>query len=94
MKQLTIIMPCIIKRGKWALCQVEPTIHSLLEVSLLSHCTLISISAARLIYYQKVEKRASVKMPTQGRGWGPLLIVSSPHIRYTITIFGRCRQLI
>ena len=76
MEQLSIIMPCIINRGNWALCQVEPTIHPLLKVSLLSHCTLISISAARLIYYQKVEKRASVKMPTQGRGWGPLSFIS------------------
>ena len=76
MEQLSIIMPCIIKRGIWALCQVEPTIHPIINVSLLSHCTLSSISAARFIYYQKVEKRASVKMPTQGRGWGPLSFIS------------------
>ena len=38
--------------GNWALCQVEPTIHPLIKVLLLSHCTLISITAARLIYHQ------------------------------------------
>ena len=76
MEQLSIIMPCIIKRGIQALWQVEPTIHPLIKVSLLSHCTLISISAAKLIYHQKVEKKASVKMPTQGRGWGPLSFIS------------------
>ena len=34
MEQLSVMMPCIIKREKWALCQVEPTIHQLLKVSL------------------------------------------------------------
>ena len=34
MRKLLVMMPCIIKRGKWALCEVEPTIHPPLKVSL------------------------------------------------------------
>ena len=69
MGQLSLMMPCNIKRGKWALCEVEPTIHPFLKVSL-------SISSATLIYYQNVQKRASVEMKTQGQGWGPLSFIS------------------